>query len=222
MSITNQLLIVLPVILFSSLALQNVQKTELKPDYPPPQFVGTPSNVNIPNIDPNSGKPHPPFYVPVGTKNISLGQPVTSSDDWPVIGELEMVTDGDKEAVDGSYVELGPGVQHVTIDLGEQYSIYAMLVWHYHKQPRAYFDVIAQISKNPDFVSGAATIYNSDFDNSSGFGVGKEMNYFESNFGRLMDAKGLQGRYVRLYSAGNSDNDLNHMVEVEVHGKPVK
>ena len=29
-----------------------------------------------------------------------------------------------------------------------------------------------------------------------------------------------QARYVRLYSNGNTANDLNHYVEVEVFGKP--
>jgi hypothetical protein len=30
----------------------------------------------------------------------------------------------------------------------------------------------------------------------------------------------VKGRYVRLYSNGNTTNDLNHYVEVEVHGSP--
>ena len=50
-----------------------------------------------------------------------------SSDDFPVIGEIEMITDGDKEASDGSFVELGPFQQDVTIDLGEEYKIYAIV-----------------------------------------------------------------------------------------------
>jgi hypothetical protein len=32
----------------------------------------------------------------------------------------------------------------------------------------------------------------------------------------------VKGRYVRLYSNGNTSNDLNHYVEVEVYGTPVK
>jgi hypothetical protein len=35
----------------------------------------------------------------------------------PIIGEVEQVTDGDKEGRDGSYVEFGPGKQYVQIDL---------------------------------------------------------------------------------------------------------
>jgi hypothetical protein len=48
------------------------------------------------------------------------------------------------------------------------------------------------------------------------------MHYIEANAGELIDAKGIEARYVRLYSNGNSANDLNHYVEVEVHGRPGK
>ena len=37
---------------------------------------------------------------------IALGKPIASSDDFPIIGELEQVTDGDKNAADGSYVDM--------------------------------------------------------------------------------------------------------------------
>jgi hypothetical protein len=40
--------------------------------------------------------------------------------------------------------------------------------------------------------------------------------------GRLFDPKAVAARYVRLYSNGNTVNDLNHYVEVEVYGTPVK
>jgi hypothetical protein len=33
---------------------------------------------------------------------------------------------------------------------------------------------------------------------------------------------GVQGRFVRLYSAGNTSDDANHYIEVEVYGKPVE
>ena len=38
----------------------------------------------------------------------------------------------------------------------------------------------------------------------------------------VLPAKGVQGGYVRLYSRGNTANELNHYIEVEVFGKPVK
>ena len=43
--------------------------------------------------------------------------------------------------------------------------------------------------------------------------------------GELIDcfSKGSpKGRYVRCYSNGNNQNDLNHYIEIDVYGKPVK
>jgi len=47
------------------------------------------------------------------------------------------------------------------------------------------------------------------------------MHYIETNQAELIDATGIEARYVRLYSNGNTANDLNHYVEVEVYGKPL-
>ena len=191
-------------------------------ELPRPMFVGTPQDTRVPNLEKPLGKLRPPFYAPVGTKNIALGKPVTGSDEQPIIGELEMVTDGDKEAMDGSYVELGPFVQCVTIDLEAEHDIYAILFWHFHKQARVYFDVVVQVADDPDFITNVRTLFNNDTDNSSGLGIGSHMHYTETNEGKLIDAKGVRARYVRLYSKGNSSNDLNHYIELEVYGKPPK
>ena len=56
--------------------------------------------------------------------------------------------------------------------------------------------------------------------NELGLGAGKDLNYIETYQGKLIDAKGVKGRYVRLYSNGNTTNKLNHYIEVEVWGKP--
>ena len=42
--------------------------------------------------------------------------------------------------------------------------------------------------------------------------------YVDSRFGKLIDAKGANAQYVRLYSNGNTANDMNHYIEVEVYG----
>ena len=52
-------------------------------------------------------------------------------------------------------------------------------------------------------------------------GKGSDKSYVETNNGRVLDAKNTNGRYVRLYSAGNTTNKMNHYIEVEVFGKPV-
>ncbi|MGD8499561.1 MAG: hypothetical protein PVJ86_02875 [Phycisphaerales bacterium] len=191
---------------------------------PKPMFVGTPQDTKVPNLEKPLGKARPPFLAPEGTKNVALDKPVASSDEEPIIGEIDYITDGDKEAADGSYVELGPFVQHVTVDLEAMHEIYAILVWHYHKQARVYFDVVVQVADDPDFITNVKTLFNNDIDNSAGLGVGTDMHYTETNEGRLIDvlAKGIKARYVRLYSNGNTSNDLNHYIEVAVYGKPVE
>ena len=192
---------------------------------PKPMFVGTPQDTKVPNLEKPLGKARPPFLAPEGTTNVALGKPVTGSDEEPIIGELSMITDGDKEAADGSYVELGPFVQYVTIDLQAEYNIYAIVVWHYHKQARVYFDVVVQVADDPDFITNVKTVFNNDIDNSAGLGVGKDKHYTETNEGKLIDVLSqgdVKARYVRLYSNGNTSNDLNHYIEVEVYGKPVK
>ncbi|MGD1042960.1 MAG: hypothetical protein ABR913_07835 [Sedimentisphaerales bacterium] len=190
---------------------------------PKPQFVGTPQNFQgIANLEKPLGKPREPFYAPKGTTNVAFKKPVKSSDEQPIIGEIEMITDGDKEATDGSYVELGPLKQNITIDLGASYNIYAVIVWHYHKQARVYKDVIVQVAGDKDFIKDVHTIFNNDTDNTMGLGAGKDRNYVETSEGKLIDAKGVAARYVRCYSNGNSANDLNNYIEVEVYGTPAK
>ncbi len=186
---------------------------------PKPMFVGTPQNTLVPNLEKPLGKSRPPFLAPAGTKNVALGKPVSSSDEEPIIGEIEMITDDDKEAADGSYVELGPALQYVTIDLGAVYEIYAVIVWHYHKQPCVYYDVVVQVADDKDFINNVRPLFNNDTDNTAGLGIGKDLHYTETNEGKLIDAKGVRGRYVRFYSKGNTNNDLNHYIEAAVYGK---
>jgi hypothetical protein len=194
-------------------------------ELPKPMFVGTPQDMKVENLEKPLGKARPPFLAPEGAVLLSKGKPVSASDEEPIIGEIEMITDGDKEAADGSYVELGPFVQHVTIDLEKQCELYAIVVWHYHKQPRVYYDVVVQLSNDKDFITDVKTVFNNDIDNSAGLGIGKDMHYVETNEGKLIDlfSQGSpKARYVRLYSNGNTSNDLNHYIEVDVYGKPVE
>lgn len=201
---------------------QDPAKEELKLQLPKPMFIGTPSNIRSSNLEVVTGKSRGPFYVPKGTRLLSLHRPVTSSDMQPVIGELSFVTDGEKSGGDGYFVELGPGKQWAQIDLGVSSFLNAILVWHYHSQARVYRDIIVQVSDDKDFLKGATTVFNNDHDNSAGLGIGKDKEYIEVAEGRLIDPKGVKGRYVRLYSDGNTSNDLNHYVEVEVYGTPAK
>jgi len=205
--------IAVAVLLTASSALAE-DKVPLKTDLPKPLFVGTPVPIKVPNLEPQQKGKRPDFLVPAGTVNLAKGKKVTSSDSEPVVGSLDLVTDGDKEGDEGSWVELAPGKQWVQIDLEKEADITAVLIWHFHSQERVYFDVVAQISNDPKFEKDVTTIFNDSVDG------GKDLAYKETYEGKLIDAKGAKGRYVRLYSKGNTTNKMNHYIEVEVFGKP--
>ncbi len=208
---------------------RQVDLAPLDIELPEPQFVGTPQDIRSDNLGEITGESRGDFLAPKGARNVALGKKATSSDTEPIIGELKYATDGDKEAITGSYVELGPGVQWLQIDLGSEYRIYAIVVWHYHAQARVYHDVIVQVSSDPDFSRNVRTVFNNDHDASAGMGVGRDKEWVETNDGKLINTnpdvgesknpKGVIARYVRLYSNGSTADDMNHYTEVEVYGE---
>jgi len=114
---------------------------------------------------------------------------------------------------------MATGLQYVQLDLGEMRELFALAVWHFHMEPRVYFDVVVRVAEDPDFITNVRTLFNNDHDNSAGFGVGKEKEYIETYECKLMPVQDVRARYVRLYSRGNTSNELNHYIEVEVYGK---
>jgi hypothetical protein len=184
--------------------------------------IGTPANFKVDNLEPPLGHPRPPFLAPKGTINVALNKPVTGSDSWPMVGKLTFVTNDDKAGTDGHYVELAPGKQYITIDLEKQCEIWALVIWHYHMQARVYHDVIVQVADDAEFTKNVKIIFNNDNDNSSEMGTGTDKSYTETNEGKLIDAKGVKGCYVRLYSNGNTTDVMNHYVEVAVYGKALE
>jgi hypothetical protein len=196
---------------------------EIKLEFPKPMFIGTPVPAELPNLEKaDPSKVVKSIMVPKGTTNLAKGKTVTSSDTAPIIGDLTLVTDGDADGADGSFVELMPGKQWVQIDLGAESNLYKIAMWHYHKQAQAYIDVVVQVSNDPEFKTGVTTLWNSDHDDSSAMGKGDDPAYVETNHGRVIDAKGTKARYVRLWSNGNTSNDMNHYCEVQVYGTPAK
>ena len=199
--------------------IDDTNGTLLSTDLPPELIEGTPVPIQVPRLVGVPTEP-PTMWVPEGTELLSRGKPVTSSDAFPLIGTLDLITDGEKDAGEGYYVELDEGLQWVQIDLEQMAEIQAIWVWHYHSQRRAYRAVIVQISDDPAFEKNVTTVFNNDFENTAGMGRGPDLPYIESRFGLLVDAKGTPGRYVRLYSNGNTSDDTNHYIEVEVFGVP--
>lgn len=204
-------------------AAQDGEMIPLPHKLPKPVFAGTPADAPPgTNVEKPLGKPRPVPLVPKGTANLALRKKVTSSKP-PFEGSLEQVTDGDKEARDGSAVELRPRTQWVQIDLGAPSKLFYVLFWHFHSEPVVFRDVIVQVSNDPNFVEGVTTLFNNDVDNSSGLGLGKDREYFDTAEGKLVDAKGTTARYVRLYSNGSTYRDpMNRYTEVEVYGLPAK
>ncbi len=210
-----------PAIADTTAGTTNGEKIPLTTDLPPEMIEGTPVEINVPGLVGVPTEP-PTMMVPEGTELLSRGKPVTSSDDFPLIGSLDVITNGEKNAGEGYYVELDSGPQWVQIDLEQTAEIHAVWVWHFHSQRRAYHDVIIRISDDPGFEENVTTIFNNDFDNSTGLGRGTDLPYIESRYGLLVDARGTRGRYVRLHSNGNTSDDTNHYTEVEVFGIPAE
>jgi len=204
-------------------AAQTEETIPLPLKLPRPVFAGTPKEIPAgTTVEKPSGKPRPIPQVPKGTANLALKKKVTASK-APFSGSLELVTDGNKEAREGTALELPPRLQWVQIDLGEPCTLFYVVVWHFHMEPVVFHDVVVQVSNDPDFIEGVTTLFNNDQDNSAGLGIGKDREYFETSEGKLIDAKGVKARYVRLYSRGSTYNDpLNRYTEVEVFGLPPK
>jgi len=188
---------------------------------PPAGYTGTPKDMPPDTTaEKPTGKPRPPFYAPKGVKNVALEKPVTSSDPNPLTGDLKQITDGKKEAFDENVVTLRRRTQWVQVDLQGECNLYAILVWHEHKTPVVYRDVIVQVSDDPEFKKDVHTLFNNDQDNSSALGAGTDREYFENHEGKLVDAKGIKARYARCYSKGNTDHALNSYTEIEVYALP--
>lgn len=192
---------------------------KIKPKFPEPLFAGTPlpQDNPPPNLE-KPGKPTTEVDLPEGCTLLSAKAPVKSSDENPFSGTVDLVTDSEHDGSDGNFVELAPAKQWVQLDLGAEKEIWGVWVWHFHKQAVIYKGVVVGISNDPEF-KNPTIIYNNDFDNSVGFGVGKDASYVETNHGRFMAANGAKGRYVRLYSNGRYIDEMNHYIEVEVYGK---
>ena len=200
----------------------STEKEPLALSLPSPTLKGTPEDLpKGPNIEPISDKAPPPFLVPKGVTNVALGKPVTASV-RPFTGELGQLTDGKKEPEDGDTVEMKKGKQFVQVDLGQSYTLYAVAMWHDHRYVQLMHHVVVQVSDDPEFKTNVVTLFNNDSDNTLGLGAGTDREYFETNRGKVVDAKGIKARYVRGYTDGSSSGALNCWEEIEVYGLPAR
>lgn len=214
----------LAVVGLNSLTVQTAsaadEKVPLKLSLPAPAFKGTPKDIQTNSYtEPLSDKPRPPFMVPSGLKNVAQGAKVTASDKNATAEALAKLNDGDKEASEQSIIYLRKGTQWVQFDLGSPQEIFVIVLWHAHNSAKIYHDVVVQVADDQDFIQNVRTLFNNDQDNTSGLGVGTNLEYFETHEGKLIDAKGAKARFVRFYSKGSTESALNEYTEVEIYGR---
>lgn len=207
---------------FCNSAIADGAKESLTLKLPEATLKGTPEDLptNSPNMEPIAEKPVV-LQVPQGTQNIAAGKTVTSST-TPFNGELSKITDGKKEPVDDDAVEFKKGVQWVQVDLGAPSEIFAIAMWHDHRYLQVMHCVVVQVSDDPEFKTGVTTLFNNDIENTAGLGAGKDRQYLETRYGKVIDAKGIKARYVRGYTKGSSQGAINAWEEIEVYGLPAK
>ena len=80
--------------------------------------------------------------------------------------------------------------------------------------------MIVQVADDPKFNQNVRTLFNNDQDNSSGLGVGTNLEYLETYEGKLIDAKGVKARSIRFYSRGSTESALNEYTEIEIYARP--
>jgi hypothetical protein len=171
-------------------------------------------------------KETPFLYLPEDAVNLAKGKRVKCREGLTIIqGSLEMITDGDKRATGGSFVDFDFDKvtrQWVQVDLGDVCEIHGIWVWHYYGTgtigEKLYEDVVVQISSDEDFGEQVTTVFNNDFDGSSGFGIGKDKPYWETRFGKAISVDGVKGRYVRVMGTGDCKYHGFAMIELEVYG----
>jgi hypothetical protein len=195
----------------------------LKLKLPAPVFVGTPKELPPgTDVEPLTDKPKPPLMVPPGLRNVAPEAKLSSSDTNASPAVLARITDGNKDAVEENIVPLRKGVQYIQFDLNSPQEIFAIAIWHAHDTPKIFRAVIVRVADDPGFTENVRTLFNNDKANVSKLGAGTDREYFETNEGKVVDAKGVKARYVRLYTKGSTDSALNEYTEVEIYARPPK
>ena len=83
--------------------------------------------------------------------------------------EAARVTDGVIAAGTDAFATLAGN--NAVLDLGGQYYLNGLAVWHYFGDARSYHDAVFEVADNEDFTD-STVVFNSDADNSLGLGAG--------------------------------------------------
>ena len=206
-----------------------------------PEQVGEP--FDLPPIE------APTLKLPSGSTNLAFRRPITTNFPAPIVGRLDMITDGNKGVVtypdgrlryidaDNCYVEFSPsipsvageestelGPRFVQFDFQESTCFDAIWIWAGYREHG--YDVVrklvVQISQDPNFATNTTTVFNCDTDNSLGFGLGQDRPFASSRFGKLIPIKATLGRFVRIWCNGSVMIPWEtRLVEIEIYGRPV-
>jgi len=130
---------------------------------------------------------------------------------------LSYVTNGSKNTNNYADSYTNSGLQWIQLDLGASYNVNDIKLWHYFGDTRKYHDVVVQLSNDPEFTTGVATVYSNDTNNSAGRGTGTGSEYTETSSGLDVPFTAVNARYARFYSNGSTVNNYNHYVEVEIY-----
>ncbi len=110
---------------------------------------------------------------------------------------------------------------YLQVDLGNIYKVSSIQLYRYWNGGRIYKGTVIALAENEaDFADKTATvIYNSDVDNTHGFGTGEDATYAETGDGKTFTlSEKVKARYVRVYMHGSNGGQTNHIVELEVYG----
>jgi len=125
--------------------------------------------------------------------------------------------DGDKEAAEPSIVLLRKGTQYVQMDLGSPAEIFAIVLGMRMLSRRF---ITTSLSRRPTTLSSKRTLRHlQQRPGQHLWPRGRHRpEYFETRYGKRIDAKGVKARYLRFYSKGSTESALNEYTEVEVYG----
>ena len=185
---------------FAADAAADAKLVPLKLELPKLAFIGTPADMQMDeHIEPPSETNRPPvLMVPAGTVNLASNKKATCSDKNPSAGGPRA---GDRWQQGGhaptASCRCAAAREWVQIDLEQPAAISYILVWHAHNAAQIYKCVVIQIADDADFTQNVRTVYNNDYENKAGLGIGKDKQYFESFEGRWIPVKNEKARYVR-------------------------
>lgn len=182
-----------------------------------------------------SGKfPLARFRVPgtvIERTNLALGIQATVSPALPAanVWQIPYATDGSIEEQANppqgtdplGYIDASNGFTWVTLDLGEEYLLDEVKLWHYYPDGRTYKEVLVQISSDPNFaLENTITLFNNDTANAAGYGAGDDAEYAETKSGKSITFAPQKARYIRTSANGSNKNGNSHFVEIMVFGVP--